>query len=242
MRSKCGALLVLALSLALLAGTAACSSADSKKTSQTADNGVATLSPKEVADKAFAYLKTVDRFNIKGTGSSGSESFAMDYSFTKQNSAGSITYQGAEIELRSVDDIVYFRPSEDFWRKQAGAQAQAVLRMLGGKWIKATSADKDFEEITSLVEREKFLASFIEDSKGEPKVGAAKTINGVECLALEDTDGTATLYVAKADARPIQIVSENAKQGGTLDFKYVGIEEPVAPDAKDTIDASTFSK
>jgi hypothetical protein len=209
------------------------SSASSASSSSGAD--LSTLTAAQLLAKSGEALKAADQIHVKGTGTDQGEQVAIDYSFAKTNSSGSITISGQKIELLAVDKVVYFRAPDSFWKQFAGPNAAAVLKVISGKWIKVAAGDKNFDSFSGISDRAGFVKDFL-TPEGTVKLGTPKTVNGVDCLALDDSKG-GTMYVAKADARPIQQVSVGASKG-LVDITYDGVTEPTAPPAADVVDSS----
>lgn len=238
----------LALSLALLSGTAACSK--NKTTSGTAASTASSAAPagiwklpsKDIAAKAMAYLQKAEALRIKGSMMQDGAPLDMDYSFIGSDSSGTISMKDTgKMQLMSVGGSVYFKFNDEYMRKLAGGDAGAMT-MLGGKWLKAAPTDKDFSQITGLTQRSSFVSQMVTGmTSGAPNIGATKTVNGVECVALEDTDKAAAMYVAKDNARPIEIVSTAKDSAGTLDFTYDGITAPKAPPASEVFDMAQLA-
>jgi outer membrane murein-binding lipoprotein Lpp len=241
-RTRRLALLAIPVAVVLLAGcssdkktTSAASNTSSASSAQTSSGtDLASLSADQLLAKSGEALKAADQIHIKGTTSDQGQEVAIDYSFAKTNSSGSITLSGEKIELIAIDKIVYFRAPDTFWKQFSGANAAAVLKVVSGKWIKVAAGDKNFEDFSSLADRAAFIKDFV-TPEGTPKLATPKTVKGVDCLAISDSKGS-TLYVAKDDARPIQISGQSASEGG-MDISYDGVTEPTAPAAADVIDS-----
>jgi hypothetical protein len=194
------------------------------------------LTAAQLLAKAQAALAAAPALHIGGAVTSQGTSTTLDFDFTDHGSKGFITVQGSRVELVAVNKIVYFRAPDDFWKKFAAAQASAVLPVVHGRWVKVAQGDKNFASFAAVADRQGFTADFLTPS-GAPKLGTAKAVNGIECLAL--VDGDSTLYVSKSDARPIEIAG-GGSTGGKLDLRYGGITEPTAPPASEVVDSSKF--
>jgi hypothetical protein len=196
---------------------------------------LSTLTAAQLLAKSGEALDAAEQIHVKGTGTDQGQQVAIDYSFAKTNSSGSITISGQKIELLAVDKVVYFRAPDSFWKQFAGPNAAAVLKVVSGKWIKVAAGDKNFDSFSGISDRAAFVKDFL-TPEGAVKLGTPKSVNGVDCLALDAGSGD-TMYVAKADARPIRQVSVGASKG-LVDVTYDGVTEPTAPPAADVVDSS----
>jgi hypothetical protein len=118
----------------------------------------------------------------------------------------------------------------------AGGQADAIISMVDGRWVSANSAS-GFEEFASFADRS-FLVDEVLKPENTPTKGTSKTVEGVECLALDDGK-EGTLYLAADDGRPIQI--DDPKDQGDLTFSYEDQDAPKAPAASEVVDLSKLA-
>lgn len=210
-------------------------SSASVSVSKTPTIDTSKMTPTDILKQATTVLKTVD--SVRGNGKLKAEGVdvSLDYAYVKKDSAGTMGFSGASIELRSVDGTVYLKPSDDFWKLLAGPAADQVIKQYSGKWLKVSAADKSYSDFTAIANRESFIDDMFKAS-GTLSKGSDKTVNGVDCIAIVDNDkaNPGTLYLAKTDLRPIQITSTAA---GTLDFSYDGIQAPTAPPAGEVVAA-----
>lgn len=184
------------------------------------------LSADELLAKSKKAATEAEVLTISGAGSG----LALDISYLENASTGTITLEGAEIKLLTVDGKSWIRGSDDFWKKQAPDQANQIITVINGRWIVADPANADFKDLISFGDR-KFVTETLLVPDDEMVLGKPKTIDGVECLALSDGKN-GNLYVAKDDGRPIQVAGETNED--MLKFSYDEVDEPKAP-AKDEI-------
>lgn len=213
--------------------------ASSPASSSSAD--VAALSADALFAKAKQTLGTKD-VHIKGTATESSEKVALDMSYVGQDATGSMTVNGGKLTLLTVGGSTYFKADQAFWKAADPTEASKILAIVGDRWIKIDPTDSSFGEMASMATRD-FLTQDLLAPEGKITKGEPKTIEGVDCLALVDTNTAngGTLYVDSSDAKPIQVVpSAGAKSGGELNFDYSAGTIPAAPAASDVLDFSAL--
>jgi hypothetical protein len=202
------------------------------------DEGVADLSANKILAAAKKQLADEKFVTIKGSGidEEAGEKISVDVSFADESATGSVSVSGMTLKLLKAGGKSYFKADKSFF-ESAGAPAEAVTQ-IGDKWVVIDPADPNFSEIASFVSKKDFVNELL---KPESKVtkGKEKKVNGVDCVALKDKDGT--FYFAKKDARPISLVT--TKDGkGTLDFTYDKVSVPEAPSSDEIFDLATLDQ
>jgi hypothetical protein len=203
-----------------------------------ADNGVAALSAKEILARAQDALGKAESVHIKGGGFSEGEQFALDMRYGTEGATGTLTANGQTIELLRVASTVYMKGSEAFWRSIGGAQAAELLK---GRYLKVPSSTPDFAELASFTDLSKNAAELLKPD-GEISKGERKTINGIEAIGLNSSEG-GTLYIAtRGEPYPLQVVpsgSSKRDESGSLEFLDYGKPVKVtAPSADEVVDVS----
>jgi hypothetical protein len=204
--------------------------------------GIAGLPATEILDRAKAAFKQASSVHVKGSGSAGSTSFAVDMRYGADGKAiGTVDNSGERIEIRRVDQTLYVKASPAFWSAAAGAKAAALF---GGKFVKAPLSDKRVASVVSLTEKDGFIDVALSTSGGVVK-GAAKTVSGTPAIGLtiKDPAGGSTLYVASSGQPvPVEAVPEaGGNDTGKIDFLDYGAPVDVAvPAAAQTVDVSAL--
>ncbi|MDQ6687144.1 MAG: hypothetical protein M3Z50_05965 [Actinomycetota bacterium] len=216
----------LAVALVALAVTSGCGGAKN-------DRGLSKLSAQQLLHKSRAYVGGDNAVRAKGTVSSTGTKLGLDLNFSGSDSLGTITINGADMDIERLGGTVYFKGSDSFWKAQAGAQAQQIITVINGRWIKADPSAAQLKGLLNLASR-KFVTDQVLSPNGTVKKGAPKTVNGVDCLTLSTKDGS--LYVDKQDAKPVELVGGSGGSSGKVDFTYTSVTKPSAPAAKDVID------
>jgi hypothetical protein len=237
------ALVPLALAGVLLAGCGGNSdgngspggtSGGTPASSAPADNGVAALEPKAIVDKAIAALEAAKSFSLKGDITTDGQKLGLDVKVSGDDLVGSITIDGAKVEILRVAGQAYIRPDEKFWTQNAGAAAGGTMaQLMGDRWAKLSSKDTDFKEFFQITEPAQLLKP-----DGTVTKGGTKTINGVKAIGVVQPgkDG-GTLYVATT-GEPYPLALEGQPGEGQLTFGDFGatFDDIKAPTAAEVVD------
>jgi hypothetical protein len=215
-------------------GTGASSAADDS-TSASAASDLSTLSAAELLARAKAAVNAADQVHLKSASKAGSGEVDFDLGFVKNDATGFLSIGGNKVAILVVAGTTYFKGTDAFWKAQAPTKAAAIITLINGRWIKANPNDSSSSALISLASRKSIVSTYLVPD-GSTTKGAAQIINGVECLALQSKDGS--LFVAKADARPVEI--QRAANQGSLTFSYDGVTIPSVPAASDVIDSGNI--
>ena len=197
---------------------------------------VSNLSADALLVKAKGEVGSNQTISVKGTGVDAGSKMVVNLTFVGKDSSGTIEIDGDKIKLLSVDGKSYFKAEDSFWKSQAADQADQIIALVNGRWIKADGSS-DYADLVTLAKRS-FITSALKPD-GTLKKGTPKTISGVDCLALID-GSSGTLYVAKDDGRPIQLASKKSSDGD-LKFTYDKAAAPKAPKASDVFDFASVT-
>jgi hypothetical protein len=228
------ALVPLALAGALLAGCGGDGGAAPKpKSTAPTANGVSALSPTEILDKATAALESAKSYRIKGDIDSDGQKLSLDFKISGKNLLGSITSEGATIELLSIGGQNYIRPDEAFWKANAGDAGATMAQLMGDKWARLSTTDKNFTQLFKITDPSELLKP-----KGQLSKGETKQVTGGNAVAVIESgaDG-GTLWVATT-GQPYPLMLEGPKNKGQLTFSDFGasFSDVVGPADTDVID------
>jgi hypothetical protein len=178
----------------------------------------------EVADLAADALEEAGSVRLSGSMTQDGQKTEIDMHLQGDDATGTITVQGTEIELISVDGDVYLKATEELLAS-FGAPAEQTADF-EGRWIMVPAEDAaDFTDFT--------LDSFIEqlrdpDDKIEDKTRSEEK-DGDSVVVVEQEDGS-TLTVADDDP-PYPLELSGGDDEGTITFSNHGDEEDIsAPD------------
>lgn len=201
--------------------------------------------------EAITSLSKVSSVHLKGQGSDGTDTFAIDVQFANGKGAtGSIGVSGGTIKIVAVNKTIYIQADAKAFAAFAGQDIPAdSLQLIAGKWLKVSSAEAsssdnpfgsfgaDFSDLKSFAEQ--FTPSGAISLQPGTKTINGKTAVGIIDAGQSDSDQS-ILYVEKdGDHLPLEIVpgpkasaapSSAGPTTGTIDFvdynKPVTITEP----------------
>ena len=154
--------------------------------------------------------------------------------------SGSITTGGDRVAIIVIGKTAYLRMTDAFWRKQAKskAEANALVALIGGRWIKTAMTNKDLGEMAAFASKAGFFDGLFEEP-GTLRKTAPRTVGGVACIGLRSSDGT--LWVDAFTARPVRLEMPGKSGTDALAFtEYNRIAAPTAPPAAQIIDGKAL--
>ncbi|MGW4383006.1 hypothetical protein [Kitasatospora sp. NPDC004531] len=210
-------------------GPAAGSPAAATAAATGADNGTAGLSAQEILQRTAQALKDARAVRAVGTVAGGGQPITMDL---RLDLAGNCTGTLSQSDVGGFQVVkaghqLWVKPDQAFWQSHGGP---ALADQVGDRYLRTTSDDPDFGEITGLCDLGA-LADQLAAADDLTK-GAATTVRGRPAVTLtRSTDtGTATLYVA-TDGPPVPLRLE--QPAGAVDFSDFGTPVPSATPGPD---------
>jgi hypothetical protein len=196
------------------------------------DNGVAAKSATNILTASKAAVKKQGSFHIAGTGSNGTQAFAIDLrvDIKSGNTTGSFTLNSQTVKVIRDGDSIYVKAPAAFYKAQGLGDAQAAI--VDNKWLKQPASSPNFSQIVSFADIDALLTP-----SGTVTKGSKSTVDGAKVIALSSSDGT--LYVhTTGDPVPFEIVPNgSSKSSGKITFTDFGT--PVSVSAPpNAIDAS----
>jgi hypothetical protein len=222
--------LALVLTAALLAG---CGS--SGKTAKPNDEA-SKPAPQVLADTKAA-ATSASSARVSGSIRSGGTPITLELTTVRNKGAkGSMSTSGLKFDLVRIDDTLYIRGSDDFYKHFAGA---AVAQLLHGKWLKASATHGRLESLGPLTSIGALFAG-ISSQHGKLTNEGKTTYKSQDVVAIRDTSDGSKLYVAATGKPyPVAIVGGKKNQSGTITFgdwnKSVSLSAP-----NDAIDIGQF--
>lgn len=200
-----------------------------------ASNGVADLSADEILTKAGEALDKATSYRVKGEMTEEGEAVTIDMVVAGEDIAGSFSAEGQSFEIIKVGQDVYLMPPQALIDLLAmGEGGELVKTMLAGKYIKTTTDDENFADLTEKTNLTEELLS----TGGTATKGEATTVDGVAAIAV--TKGDDTFYVA-TEGEPYLLKVENSKEGGSLTFsEFNSASAPAAPPADKVVDLAAL--
>lgn len=193
--------LALSLSLtALLAGLTACGGAASSGE----EKSYADESPKKILADAKASMGSLESVHISGTGLDDGDEMTIDMTVsTVGDCTGTIGTPDGEMTLLVVGGKAWFKADRAFWKANAGGDADAVLAMVGKKWV---VGGDDLGDLTELCDWDELSDEFLE-------ILVPSAIEGLTIKKSKD----------QVDGQPVIKLEDRSSEQGTI---YVHAEEP----------------
>jgi hypothetical protein len=207
--------------------------------SSTPSTPLSGLSADQIATKAIANLKTAATVRVKGDVSGAGQTYDLDLTLVQaRGCAGTMALKGTgSVKLIAIGKKVWMKPDRQFWDKIGGANAAAVLKVLGGKYMKV-KATSQLGSLSGFCSPSQLAGSFGHAPAGLAK-GKTATIFGQATLQIKDSGDSASLYVSET-AKP-QIVEIAGGSQGTLTFSdYNSPVTLTAPPQRETLNGAKY--
>ena len=149
---------------------------------------------------------------------------------------GSMTVQGANVEIIRVGDVAYMKGSTEFYAKVAGAAAAQLLK---GKWLKGSATSGDLSSLADLTDITKLFDAALKPY-GTITKGKETTVDGQKVIGIDSSAG-GTLYVATTgEPYPVEITQSSGSSTGTVHFADWNAKVDVKAPA-DSVDISKLN-
>ena len=201
-----------------------------------AGNGVAALGPDEITAKARTAFLAAPSVHVKGSVTSGTSVIGLDLRVRQSGGGdGVMVMDGGKLRLLVIGKVAYLSGDRTFW-EQAGIPA-ATAKTLVGKYVRTTSADKDFSQLLAFSDVRQLAENFL------PKDGLAvegkATLAGTRVVTLKDATDARYSVALDGPAYPVRLVGKDGADAISLDFLDYGKDVPLtAPPAAQVLDAS----
>jgi hypothetical protein len=217
---------VLGVSAALVAGCGK-SGAASKPGG---GNGEASKTSVRVVADAKAAALHARSVHLTAHGSSSDGPIAISLEFVGSSSAeGTVTYKGFPFRVVRKGKVYYFRATDAFWRRQGGSRA---VRLLHGRWIKASDTTPGFRNFLRFTSMTTFLAQVFRKKPRPTELGNAgvKTHRGRRVVTLygSGSESGDTFYVAAVGKPyPLAIIGKT-KSGDSFAIRFSDWNRPAS--------------
>jgi hypothetical protein len=183
-----------------------------KKSDVNALNGVQTQTGTEALTTARVALRNAKTARLTGNITTGGQKIQLDLELVGDNSTGTLTVDGNDVQLIKLDGSVYIKGDPQFLAQYANGDTAAV-QALNGKWLKtATTSDFDSFSIDGFADELK--AS--NDVKVNAKTTQA-TQNGKPVVILSQSDGSTLTIANTGEAYPL-VLNGKGTDSGQLTF------------------------
>jgi hypothetical protein len=186
--------------LAVLAALAGCGGGSDS-------NGEADKTASQILADARQAARDAGSVAVAGSIDDKGTKIDLDLHIGKKTGTGSITIEGTKVDLIRIGDVVYLRAGADFYER-IGA-GKAASKLLAGRWLKASSTQKDFKDIAQLTDIDDFVTQAVKP-EGTLSKGDETTVDGQKGIELKDSEGGSLLVATTGEPYPLVF-----KGGGT---------------------------
>lgn len=178
----------------------------------------------EVAELAADALEEAGSVHVSGEMTEDGETGEIDLRLEGDDAAGTITMDGVEIEIISVDGTAYLRGTSDLV-SMLGIPAEAADQ-IEGKWIELPGdASADFEDFSLTGIADELRSP--DDAKDETR---KDELDGDDVVIVEQEDGKSLVVKDDDPAYPLEMRGGGDSKG-TLTFRDHGEKQDIeAPD------------
>lgn len=192
-------------------------------------NGIEDRSAAAIFDEAKNATADADSFRLSGKIDAGDGNIVLDLALSAGRGSGTVTLDGAELEVRRDKSTVYLRGAARAWEKLTGEKAAGQL--LAGRWIKAPASNKDFSDLASFLDADALRSQLTPE--GRLRKGPKTTFRGAKAITLLDGTGS-KLYVATEGDPFILGFTNTGRSGGagSITFADYDVAKVAGPPRK----------
>jgi hypothetical protein len=181
------------------------------------DNGESAKKGPQVAGDAANALEKAGAAHLTGSGTQGGKPMKLDVHVVGADASGTLTMNGAKVDLVNVGGKLYVRASGDFWT-QNGVPASAIS-LLDGKWVIVPGQ--------AAGELDQFSLKGLADELRNPSNGTIKedvttgTVDGQKVVVVTESDGSTLDVAATGKPYPLRVVDKGS-QASTINVSDFG--------------------
>ncbi|MGH4034277.1 hypothetical protein ACQB60_35765 [Actinomycetota bacterium Odt1-20B] len=218
------------------------------------DGGTADLSAQEIFEKSRTATEGATSLRIKvdagkaGGDRAGKEAMpSVDLALDRKGDCtGTITEDGAAIELIKKGEKVWIKPDAAFWQHELpGRDGEAAQELLKNRYLYGTTADPMLQDVADACDLNKFLQGDDEDEPTNLQKDGTSSLDGTKVVKLTGKeDGKPVTYYVAAEGKPYMIKAEGEDDGQKLAAVFSDFDKPVpskTPSADETLDVSKLN-
>ena len=202
---------------------------------------LAGLSAQQVLSKAVSDLKSAPSFHIAGTVNQGG-GINIDLAYKHGTGCeGTLDVGGrGSVHLLVIGGTAWLKPDQAFWKSVAGSSASSVIAVIGGKYLKGATSNRNVSGLSRLCDANSLASAFT--SPKDIVKGGISVINRQRALALRDPAKSAVMYVTDtSNPQILRVSGAQPGNGGRIDFTGYGSSVTLrSPPADETIDGARF--
>jgi hypothetical protein len=218
-------------------GVTASSLAVAPSASKTADP-LAGLSATKVVAEADADAKAAPSLTISGTGTEQGETVSLDLGIKRGvGCGGTVSLAGkGTVKVTMIGKTFYMDPDKQFWTTSAGANADAVIALVNGKYISLPASDKNVASFADLCD----LSKLLDEGTNTFTRGPLTTLDGKRALAIKVSDGSTVYVTDTSKPEYLEAAASKGSQAGSGKL-IISVGAPVTltpPPASEVIDGT----
>ena len=201
---------------------------------------LAGLTVAQVEDKVVADAKASSSLTMRGALVETGQSISVDLGIKPGQGCTGTIGEGSKgsFKMIVIGKTIYMNPDDAFWKANAGAEANAAIALVNGRYLKVSSSNSSDASLGQLCD-----VSQIFSTNGKPdKVtkGAVTTLGGTRVLQLKNSDGSVAYVTDTSNPQLVEIAAPKGDKNGSGSVT-VTIGAPVTltpPPASQVIDGS----
>lgn len=212
-----------------------------------ADNGVASLTAREIETRAGSTMKKLKTVRVKGTMRDSDDSYQIDAHISRGGRCTLHMSAGDDsVQVRVIGRTNYIKATSGFYADM-GLTATERQGLAGhwAKYVESPGTDTDDTLFGSMCSLEDLVEYDYDDSDYDGTKGRVTTVNGTRAVPVTTTndDGKATGWVATAGEPYLIRLEQTGDDGGAINFSQ--FDEPFevsAPPASEVVDGSVLDE
>lgn len=191
------------------AGASAAASATS-----TADP-LADLTVAQVESKVVADAKASSTLTMKGSIVESGQTVSVDLGIKPGQGCTGTIGEGAKgsFKMIVIGKTIYMNPDDAFWKANAGAEANAAIALVNGRYLKVSSTDSNEGSLGQLCDVSQIFST--DGKQDKVTKGAVTTLGGNRVLQLKDSDGSVAYVTDTAKPQLVEIAAPKGDKNGS---------------------------
>jgi hypothetical protein len=180
----------------------------------------------QVATAAADALQKAGAVHVTGTVAQDGEAGKVDLQLQGKDTVGTLTFNGAEVQLLTVDGTSYLQGAPEFWSSLGLPDKDTA--QFEGRWVTVPDQQQAVFEHFSLagfVDQLRHPSSDVKDDVTSDEV------DGDRVVILEQGDGSTLTVADEEKPYPLQVADKVADKGGTpskLTFSRFGKKQDIS--------------
>jgi hypothetical protein len=176
---------------------------------------LAGLTVAQVEAKTVADAKASSSLTLKGSIVQSGQAISVDLGIKPGQGCTGAIGEGAKgsFKMIVIGKTIYMNPDAAFWKANAGAEANAAIALVHGRYLKVSSSGSSEASLGDICD-----VSTIFSTNGKPdKVtkGAVTTLGGNRVLQLKNSDGSVAYVTDASKPQLVEIAAPKGDKNGT---------------------------